>query len=102
MRAAERIRTPPSTATRRIPLSLMMAWSLPARSGRGRSCGRGRFLRAPVMQRPAAERRKAGAEDHAGIDVIGVGQNLVGKDALTFVEHGLDQLAAETDRKSVV
>src|SRR5262245_405356 len=54
------------------------------------------------MQRPAAEGRKAGAEDHAGIDVIGIGYDLVGKGALAFVEHWLDQLATETIELSVV
>ena len=47
------------------------------------------------MQTPAAEGRKARAEDHAGIDVIGVGHDPIGKGTFAFVEHGLDQLAAE-------
>ena len=54
------------------------------------------------MHRPAAEGRKAGAEDHAGIDVIGVGNDPVGKRALAFVEHRLDQLAAKAVELGVV
>src|SRR5262249_56602910 len=90
------MRTPPSTATRRIPCSLMMACSLPRRSRRRLRRRAAALLQATIMQRPAAERRKSGAEDHPGINVIGVGDNAVGKGALALVEHRLDQLSTET------
>ena len=45
----------------------------------GRSFCRGCLvLCPPIMQRAAAERREARAEDHAGIDMIGAGHHMVG------------------------
>src|SRR5918994_4616791 len=87
------MRDPPSTATRRIEASAMILAGSPC-SGRG-SASRRLLLRAPIVQRAAAERREARAEDHAGIDMIGVGHDPVLERALRLVEHRLHQLTAE-------
>src|SRR6266508_1975288 len=47
------------------------------------------------MKRTATEGRKARAEDHAGIDVIGVRHDVVFERALGLIEHGFHQLAAQ-------
>src|SRR5680860_589566 len=48
-----------------------------------------------VMQRAAAERRKARAEDHARIDMVRTLHDLVSRCAFCLVEHRLDELAAQ-------
>src|SRR4029079_12466333 len=50
----------------------------------------------PIMQRAAAEGRKARAEDHTGVDVVGIRYDVVFKRALGLVEHRLHQFAAKT------
>ena len=64
----------------------------------GRSGGRrGRvLLRPPIVKRAAAERRKARAEDHAGIDMIGARHHAIGESAIGLIQHRLDQGAAKT------
>ncbi len=47
------------------------------------------------MQRAAAERRKAGAEDHAGIDQVGALDDLLVAHPLAFADQRIDQLAAQ-------
>ena len=54
-----------------------------------------RLVRLEV-QRAAAERREAGAEDDAGIDQIGGRHHALVERALRFGDQRLDQLAAET------
>ena len=44
-----------------------------------------------IVQRPAAERREAGAEDQAGVDQVGVGDDALGEHRLGLVQVGLDQ-----------
>ena len=48
------------------------------------------------MQRAAAERGEARAEDHAGINMIGVLHDMIGERTLGFIEQRLYKLAAET------
>src|SRR5680860_1011522 len=57
--------------------------------------GRLRAFAVAVMQRPAAEGRKARAEDHAGVDIVLVLDDAIRRGALGFVEQRLDELAAE-------
>src|ERR1044072_2171736 len=89
------MRTPPRTTARRIGMSAMMFTT--TLHSRGRS-GRFRCLSvcAPIMQRAAAEGRKACAEDHTGVDVVGIRYDVVFKRALGLVEHRLHQFAAKT------
>ncbi len=47
------------------------------------------------MQRPAGERREAGAEDGAGVDEVAIGDDSLVAGALGFVEEGFDQILAE-------
>src|SRR5262245_37675376 len=48
------------------------------------------------VQRPAAERRKARAEDHAGIDEVGALHDALVAHLLGLADQRVDQLAPET------
>src|SRR5262245_65639165 len=55
----------------------------------------GRRLVRPEVQRAAAERGKAGAENDAGIDQVGALDDLLVAHTLGLADQRVDQLAAE-------
>src|SRR5258708_20689436 len=76
------------------PPKMSPFWFASAGIGRTRSAGclSGSFSMREVMQRPAAERREAGAEDESGVDQVGLCADAFLQHALRFGEVSGDQL----------
>src|SRR5215471_21819353 len=110
------MRTPPMTATRlRVwsmvppqgaPLGIELIDDGEARQGLPlsgpllRSCATQRgdvrlLLVGLKVQRAAAERRKASAEDHAGVDEIGALDDLLVADLVRLLDQGSDELTPQ-------
>src|ERR1700693_5661532 len=51
-----------------------------------------------VVQRSAAERRETGAEDEPRVGEVGIGDDALGDDGLSFLEVGRDELLGEFGR----
>ena len=65
---------------------------------RGFASGAVSRLRLRVVQRPAAERREAGAEDRAGVDQIRIGDDAIGKRRLRLGDERPDQTVRQARR----
>src|SRR4051812_3795045 len=99
-RAMRPATVPPAMSTCDMiqPPKMSPFWFASAGIGMTRSAGClswGSFSMLEVMQRAAAERREAGAEDEAGVDEIGVGDESFLQHALGFLQVRLDQLVYE-------
>ena len=63
---------------------------------------RGRADRFDVGDRAAAERREASAEDHAGVEQVGIGDDAIMQAAHRFIEHRQDQAILEIGWRLVI
>jgi len=52
-------------------------------------------VRRKIVQRPASERRKAGAEDRSGIDQVGVRDDSLGERGFGLGQHRIDYPVGE-------
>src|SRR5438874_8613390 len=95
-RAMRPAAVPPAMSTCDMiqPPKMSPFWFASAGIGMTRSAGClwGSFSMREIVQRPAAERREAGAEDEAGIGEIRVGDDAFLYGALRFREIRRDQL----------
>src|SRR5687768_2147953 len=90
-----------STCAMIQPPKISPFWLASAGIGMTRSAGifpSGSFSTAfQILERPAAERREAGAEDEAGVDQVGVGDDALGEHRLGLsqvrLDQGVDQLS---------
>src|SRR6476659_5902409 len=90
-RATRPATVPPAMSTCDMiqPPKMSPFWFASAGIGMTRSAGClscGSFSMLQVMERPAAERREARAEDEAGVDEIGIGDDAFLQHALGFLE----------------
>src|SRR5438876_5464936 len=94
-RATRPATAPPATSTCAMiqPPKMSPFWFASAGIGMTRSAGclSGSFSMLQIVQRPAAERREAGAEDQPRVGQIGVGDDAFLEHALRFCEVGVDQ-----------
>src|SRR4051794_10106029 len=91
---------PPAMSTCAMiqPPKMSPFWFASAGIGMTRSAGclpSGSFSMLQVVQRPAAERREAGAEDEARIGEVRIGDDAFGDGGLCLVQVGGDQLVDE-------
>src|SRR5436189_5719773 len=96
-RATRPATAPPATSTCAMiqPPKMSPFWFASAGIGMTRSAGclsAGSFSMRDVVQRPAAERRKAGTEDEAGVDQIRLGHDALVEYAPRLGEVGADHL----------
>src|SRR3954462_13709403 len=96
-RARRPARVPPAMSTCAMiqPPKMSPFWFASAGIGMTRSAGclpSGSFSMLQVVQRPAAERREAGAEDQAGVGEVRIGDDAFRDRALGFVQVRRDQL----------
>src|SRR5438477_7371664 len=96
-RARRPATTPPAMSTCDMiqPPKMSPFWFASAGIGMTRSAGSfpsGSFSMLQIVQRPAAERREAGAEDQPGVDQIGLADDAFLEHALRFGQVRGDQL----------
>src|SRR4051812_4390992 len=99
-RARRPASVPPATSTCAMiqPPKMSPFWFASAGIGMTRSAGSlpsGSFSMREIVQRPATERREAGAEDESGVGEIGVGDDALVDGALRLAEVRRDQLLDE-------
>src|SRR4051812_7504703 len=99
-RATRPASVPPAMSTCDMiqPPKMSPFWFASAGIGMTRSAGclpSGSFSILQIMQRTAAEGGEAGAEDEAGVDQIGIGDDAFLQHALRFAQVRLDQLLDE-------
>src|SRR2546423_10074221 len=99
-RAIRPASVPPAMSTCAMiqPRKMSPFWFASAGIGMTRNAGclcSGSFSMRNVVERPAAERREAGAEDEACVDEIGLSDDTLVEHALRLGEVGADQLLDE-------